>query len=132
MAWAKAAEPVGTVETWTVHRLKDRLGDPSLFLLDLRDEANYQRHGHLPGARHVYAGEFPSFICKVPDAEEREIACFCDAGYKSSIVASLLLRAGFTRVAVVLGSMAAWEKAGYPVERDEKEPEGPAPEGTAG
>ena len=118
MAWAKAAEPIGTVKTWTVHELKDRLGDPSLYLLDLRDEPNYRKHGHLPGAHHVYAGELPSFICKVPEAEEREIACFCDAGYKSSIAASLLLQAGFRDVVVVLGSMAAWEKAGYPVERE--------------
>jgi hydroxyacylglutathione hydrolase len=54
--------------------------------------------------------------------------CFCDAGYKSSIAASLLRQQGFLKVTVVLGSMAAWEKAGYPVEREGKEPEGPAPE----
>ena len=116
MTWAKAAEPVGTVKTWTVHDLKARLGDPSLFLLDLRDEPSYARHGHLPGAHHVYVGEFPSYICKV--SENREVVCFCDAGYKSSIAASLLLKAGFPDVVVVLGSMAAWEKAGYPVERE--------------
>ncbi|HMA05171.1 MAG TPA: MBL fold metallo-hydrolase [Methanomicrobiales archaeon] len=119
MAWAKAAEPVGRVTSWTVHDLKAHLGDPSLFLLDLRDEPNYRKHGHLPGAHQVYAGEFPSFICKVP--EDMDIVCFCDAGYKSSIAASLLLRAGFTRVTVVLGSMAAWEKAGYPVEKESGE-----------
>jgi hydroxyacylglutathione hydrolase len=119
MAWAKAAEPVGTVRTWTVHDLKEHLGDPSLYLLDLRDEPNYRKHGHLPGAHQIYAGEFRSFICKVP--EDREIACFCDAGYKSSIAASLLLQAGFRKVTVVLGSMTAWEKAGYPVEREPEE-----------
>ncbi|HVP24777.1 MAG TPA: rhodanese-like domain-containing protein [Methanomicrobiales archaeon] len=122
MAWAKAAEPLGTVKTWTVHDLKEYLGDPTLYLLDLRDEPNYRKHGHLPGAHQVYAGEFRSFICKVP--EDRRIVCFCDSGYKSSIAASLLLQAGYQDVIVVLGSMAAWEKAGYPVERekeDEKE-----------
>jgi hydroxyacylglutathione hydrolase len=124
MTWAKAAEPVGTVRTWTVHDLKEHLGDPTLYLLDLRDEPSYRKHGHLPGAHQIYAGEFRSFICKVP--EEKEIACFCDAGYKSSIAASLLLKEGFTKVTVVLGSMAAWEKAGYPVEREKEEPEGPA------
>jgi hydroxyacylglutathione hydrolase len=127
MTWAKAAEPVGAVRTWTVHDLKANLGNPSLYLLDLRDEPSYRKHGHLPGAHQVYAGEFPSHLCKV--SEEKEIVCFCDAGYKSSIVASLLLREGFRKVTVVLGSMAAWEKAGYPVERDEKEGEGPAPQG---
>ncbi len=125
MAWAKSAGPVGTLRTWTVHDLKARLGDPSLYLLDLRDEPNYRKHGHLPGAHHIYAGEFRSFIGKVP--ADREIVCFCDAGYKSSIAASLLLQAGFRDVVVVLGSMTAWEKAGYPVERDDQEPEIPIP-----
>jgi len=116
MAWAKAAEPVGTVKTWTVHELKEHLVDPSLYLLDLRDEPNYLKHGHLPGAHQIYAGEFRSHICKVP--MEKKIVCFCDAGYKSSIVASLLLQEGFRDVVVVLGSMAAWRKAGYPVEKE--------------
>ena len=119
MAWAKAAEPVGTVKTWTVHELKEHLGDPSLYLLDLRDEPNYQKHGHLPGAHQIYAGEFRSSISKVP--MEKEIVCFCDSGYKSSIAASLLLQEGFRDVVVVLGSMAAWEKAGYPVEKESGE-----------
>ncbi|HMK15743.1 MAG TPA: rhodanese-like domain-containing protein, partial [Methanomicrobiales archaeon] len=94
-------------------------------LLDLRDDPNYRKHGHLPGAHHVYVGELPGYSCKVQ--EMKEIVCFCDAGYKSSIAASLLLRQGFPKVTVVLGSMAAWEKAGYPVEKDGGEPEGPEP-----
>jgi hydroxyacylglutathione hydrolase len=121
MTWAKAAEPVGTVRTWTVHDLKARLDDPAIYLLDLRDEPNYRKHGHLPDDHPIYAGEFRSFVCKVPT--DREIVCFCDAGYKSSIAASILLREGFERVIVVLGSMAAWEKAGYPVEREPKDDE---------
>lgn len=125
MTWAKAAEPMGTVRTWTVHELKANLGDPNIYLLDLRDDLNYRKHGYLPGAHHVYVGELPSFISNVPSAG-KDIVCFCDAGYKSSIAGSLLLQQGFPKVTVVLGSMAAWEKAGYPVERDEKEPEGPA------
>jgi hydroxyacylglutathione hydrolase len=115
MTWAKAAEPVGTVRTWTVHDLKEHLGDPALYLLDLRDEPNYRKDGHLPGAHQIYAGEFRSFICKVP--MEKEIVCFCDSGYKSSIAASLLLQEGYRDVVVVLGSMAAWKKAGYTVEK---------------
>jgi hydroxyacylglutathione hydrolase len=133
MAWAKAAEPIGTVKTWTVQELKEHLGDPNIYLLDLRDEPNYVKHGHLQGAHQIYAGEFRSYIGKIP--KEKEIVCFCDAGYKSSIVASLLLKEGFRDVVVVLGSMAAWEKAGYPVEREPEERKdspqggGPVPEG---
>jgi hydroxyacylglutathione hydrolase len=114
-AWAKAGEPLGHIPTLSVHELKAQLGDSSVYLLDLRDRSNYDRFGHLPGAHQVYVGELPPVIPTIP--RDREILTFCDAGYKSSIAASLLLREGFDKVSVVLGSMAAWRAAGFPVER---------------
>ena len=98
-----------------MHELKGRLGDPSVYLLDVRDRSNFDRFGHLPGAHNVYVGELPPVIPTIP--REKEILTFCDAGYKSSIAASLLLRVGFDSVSTVLGSMAAWRAAGFPVER---------------
>jgi hydroxyacylglutathione hydrolase len=98
-----------------VHELKERLGDPSVYLLDVRDRSNYDRFGHLPGAHQIYVSELPPVIPTIP--RDKEVVTFCDAGYKSSIAASLLLREGFPRVSTVLGSMAAWRAAGFPVER---------------
>ena len=114
-AWAKAGEPIRRAGTLSVHELKGRLGDPSVYLLDVRDRSNFDRFGHLPGAHNVYVGELPPVIPTIP--REKEILTFCDAGYKSSIAASLLLREGFDSVSTVLGSMAAWRAAGFPVER---------------
>jgi hydroxyacylglutathione hydrolase len=114
-SWAKSGEPLRRVGTLSVQELKVRLGDPSVYLLDVRDRVNYDRFGHLPGAHNVYVGELSPVIPTIP--REKEILTFCDAGYKSSIAASLLLREGFGKVSVVLGSMAAWRSAGFPVER---------------
>ncbi|MDD1653289.1 MAG: MBL fold metallo-hydrolase [Methanomicrobiales archaeon] len=113
--WARAGETVRRSGTLSVQELKERIGDPSVYLLDVRDRSNYDRFGHLPGANQVYVSELPPVIPSIP--REKEIITFCDAGYKSSIAASLLLREGFTRVSTVLGSMAAWRAAGFPVER---------------
>ncbi|HUE42310.1 MAG TPA: MBL fold metallo-hydrolase [Candidatus Sulfotelmatobacter sp.] len=45
----------------------------------------------------------------------REILVYCAGGYRSSIAASLLQRAGFYRVSEIAGGLAAWESAHLPV-----------------
>jgi rhodanese-related sulfurtransferase len=45
----------------------------------------------------------------------REIIVYCAGGYRSSIAASLLQRAGFYRVAEIAGGLAAWETAHLPI-----------------
>lgn len=47
---------------------------------------------------------------------ERSLLVFCAGGYRSSIAASLLRRAGFPTVAEIAGGIAAWETAGLPLE----------------
>ena len=53
------------------------------------------------------AGELP---------RDRPVIVHCAGGYRSSIAASLLKRAGFTQVSEMAGGIAAWESARLPVE----------------
>ena len=39
----------------------------------------------------------------------RPVVVFCAGGYRSSIAASLLQRAGFSRLSELTGGMAAWD-----------------------
>ena len=50
----------------------------------------------------------------------KPIAVYCDSGYRSSILSSVLQAHGFERVHNVLGSWQAWTNAGYPVEKEER------------
>ena len=47
---------------------------------------------------------------------DRPLLVYCAGGYRSSIAASLLQRAGFTRVSEIAGGIAAWETARLPKE----------------
>jgi rhodanese-related sulfurtransferase len=47
---------------------------------------------------------------------DRPILVYCAGGYRSSIAASLLQRAGFSRVSEIAGGIAAWEAAQLPVQ----------------
>lgn len=46
---------------------------------------------------------------------DRPLLVYCAGGYRSSIAASLLQRAGFQRVAEIAGGIAAWEAAHLPL-----------------
>ncbi|NYT17579.1 MAG: MBL fold metallo-hydrolase [Methanomicrobiales archaeon] len=114
-AWFKSAAPIGTFAAWSVQELERRRIGQDLFTLDVRDISNVTRAGKIPGAHHIYIGELPGSLAEVP--KDRQVAVYCDAGYKGSLGASILARNGYTEVANILGGMAAWTKAGYPVEK---------------
>jgi rhodanese-related sulfurtransferase len=49
--------------------------------------------------------------------KDRALLVYCAGGYRSSIAASLLQRAGFENVSELAGGIAAWEAAKLPVEK---------------
>jgi hydroxyacylglutathione hydrolase len=114
-AWFKAGKYVSKTGTWSVHELNDHLGDPLIFLLDVRDIHNREKNGHIRGSHHIYIGELPDRMDEVP--RDRHVVAYCDAGYKGSIAASLLSRAGYARVTNLLGGMTGWIQAGFPRDR---------------
>jgi hydroxyacylglutathione hydrolase len=96
-----------------VHDLKDAGRD--LQILDVRSNREW-KGGHVPGARHIFLAELWK-RCGELD-KERSTAVYCASGYRASIAASILKRAGFADVRNVPGSWHAWKEAAYPVDRD--------------
>jgi rhodanese-related sulfurtransferase len=48
--------------------------------------------------------------------KDRSLLVYCAGGYRSSIAASLLQRAGFDSVSEIAGGIAGWETAGLPIQ----------------
>jgi hydroxyacylglutathione hydrolase len=80
-------------------------------VLDVRKPGEFAG-GHVPGARPLPLGELPRRIEEVP---REPLAVICAGGYRSSMAASLLARAGHREIVNVMGGTAAWVKAGYAV-----------------
>jgi hydroxyacylglutathione hydrolase len=112
VSWFRSGRPVGRLPVWTVHDLRDHLGEVTV--LDVRDGNHRAEQGAIPGSLHVYAGELAGRLDEVP--RDRPIAAHCDVGYKGSLAASLLAARGIGPVVNVLGGFSAWKNAGYPVE----------------
>jgi len=114
-AWSRSGRAIGRLETWSVAMLKEALEKERFILIDVREQKNRDAMGFVMGSRHIYIGELVSRLAEIP--KHKKVVVYCDAGFKGSLAASLLLSAGFAKVTNVLGGFSAWKAAGYPVER---------------
>ncbi|MGD0359666.1 MAG: rhodanese-like domain-containing protein [Bryobacteraceae bacterium] len=109
-AWRRANRPVGRLPHITVQDL-DRLRreDAALQIADVRRPAEWD-DGHIAGALLLPLNQFPAAVGQLDPA--RPVVVHCKGGYRSAIAASLLRRAGFSRVMNVTGGFDAWNAAG--------------------
>ena len=69
---------------------------------------------HLPGASRVeFSGEAKAILANVPATQP--IVCYCAAGFRSSIMAKRLARAGHTEVFNLEGAIFDWACEGRPM-----------------
>jgi hydroxyacylglutathione hydrolase len=111
-AWREERMPVEHVDRMTVPELHASWDDVQV--LDVRADTEWEA-GHIPGAAHVPYHD----IGGVPDGlgGDRPIAVVCASGQRAAVAASLLQRAGASRVIhVVDGGVPAWQRAGWPIE----------------
>lgn len=111
-AWDKAGLPIEALPQLSVKELHERRQE--FEAIDVRAPSEW-RAGHIPDARHMFLPELEVRAAGMD--KERPLAVYCDSGYRASIGASLLRKAGFKHVASVPGSFQTWRKAGYPIER---------------
>jgi hydroxyacylglutathione hydrolase len=108
--WQNAGLPLQKLPQMSVQELKEDHGTQRL---DVRSPSEWQQ-GHIPGAMHHFVGKLRD---QMPDLDRNQpVATYCASGYRASLAASLLQRAGFEKVHNVPGSWKAWTSAGYPVD----------------
>ena len=83
-------------------------------LIDLRTPRERQLKA-IPDSVSVPLNRLPQQLAKLP--RTRPLIVHCAGGYRSSVGASLLQRAGFTEISEIAGGLAAWEAAGLQLER---------------
>jgi hydroxyacylglutathione hydrolase len=101
-AWSAASLPVATIEQMPVSAVEHGAGD--VLIVDVRSRREWEA-GHLPGAINIPVGEMPERARELP--RDRRVATVCEAGYRSSLAASLLAQEGHARVVNLVGGMSA-------------------------
>ena len=116
-------EAMAQVTTYNVDEVRQRLDDPALQLVDIRDARELEREGTVPGAINAPRGmlEFwvdpdsPYYKPVFGDADKQYVL-FCGAGWRSALAAKALQDMGMTNVAHIDGGFTEWAKQGAPVE----------------
>jgi rhodanese-related sulfurtransferase len=116
------AEAMAQVKTYSVPQVLERLVDPKLTIIDIRDVREL-KDGTVTGSTHAprcmlefwVDPESPYFKPMWGD-ESKEFVLFCGAGWRSALAAKTLQDMGMTNVAHIEGGYAEWVKQGGPVE----------------
>ena len=114
-SWREERRPVGQMARLRAEDLPSRLAaDPSLQVLDVREQGEWDA-GRIPGSVHAAYHD----IHGIPDGIDpaRPVAVVCASGQRSSVGASLLMRAGAAEVIhVVDGGVGTCARLGQPLE----------------
>jgi rhodanese-related sulfurtransferase len=116
------AEANTRVKTVQAPEAQALLNDPGVAFVDLRDSAELQQEGKIPGAVHVNRGmlEFaldPSTPYHNPVfSSGKKIVFYCAGGGRSALAADTAQRMGLENVAHLGGGFRTWKQAGAPVE----------------
>jgi hydroxyacylglutathione hydrolase len=112
-AWYKEGNPLSKIDMITPSILKTMIETGEVVeVIDVRRYNEYDE-GHIQSAKHIYLGRIPDRLEEIP--KDKPVAVICKTGSRSSFAASILLRAGRTRVYNTLGGMDAWKKLGYKI-----------------
>ena len=82
-------------------------------VVDVRSVAE-RTNKRIEGSLHIPLNHLAERLGEIP--ADRPVLVHCAGGYRSSIAASLLQRAGRTHVSELAGGITAWEAAGLPTQ----------------
>ncbi|HEX6970144.1 MAG TPA: MBL fold metallo-hydrolase [Micromonosporaceae bacterium] len=100
---------MGRASRLTATDLREALSRPEPpVVVDVRNIGEREQ-GAIEGSLHIPLAELPGRIDEVPT--DRPIVVHCAGGYRSSVAASLLRRAGRADVSDLLGGYGAWRMA---------------------
>ncbi|MDW8251270.1 MAG: rhodanese-like domain-containing protein, partial [Myxococcales bacterium] len=84
-------------------------GLPGALWLDVRTRAE-RSQGYLAGSRLLPLDELPRRLPELEGVKDRNIVLVCASGHRATEAASVLQRAGFSRLHVLEGGLLAWDQ----------------------
>ncbi len=104
--WTAANLPTATISLLNPAQVQSGLDSANQpLLLDVRNPSEWNA-GHIPNARHIMLGDLPHQLDTLP--QDEPIITICQGGYRASLAASLLAKAGFPNIGTLEGGMNAW------------------------
>ena len=108
--------------TLTVEQVLERRGRPDVALVDLREDAERQRDGVIPGSIHAPYTRLDRFIGpggmlrEMASSTGKKLIYYCAYGERSTMAVQTSRALGLDEVCHLVGGIDAWVKAGGPLE----------------
>jgi len=113
MAWLMSGRPVDQLEQTSPQQLAECLKKGGIRIIDVRTPSEWES-GHIEQAEHFPLSEI--LENRLPAAkQDEELVVQCRSGYRANIAASVLRKAGFSKVKSLAGGTFAWSNAGFPL-----------------
>jgi glyoxylase-like metal-dependent hydrolase (beta-lactamase superfamily II)/rhodanese-related sulfurtransferase len=107
---------------WTAEQAIGMVGQPDLVPIDLRERAERERHGVIPGSLHV---PYPALeentapggmLHALATATGKQLLFYCAFGERSAMAVQSAQDAGLSSTCHLQGGLAAWKAAGGAIE----------------
>lgn len=115
------------IDTLSVADAQEKLDDPDVVFVDIREPAELDREGMIPGAFNAPRGLLEFWVDpESPYHKEalepgKHLILYCQSAWRSALAAAALADMGVAPVSQIEGGFSAWKEAGAPVaERQEK------------
>ncbi len=122
------AEANAQIRTVSQDEAKQKLNDPGVVFVDIRDVRELERDGMIPGAFHAPRGMLEFWVdpqspyYKDVFGSGKEFVFYCASAWRSALATKAVQDMGLGPVAHHEGGFSAWKKAGLPVgERPHKQ-----------
>lgn len=106
-------ELLQSVPRITAPAVPELAGSP--WILDVRTEKEWNT-SHLEGSHNIPLNQLTARLGEVPG--DQKVVVHCQSGYRSSIAASILQKAGFDQLLDLVGGFKAWQQSKLPVVED--------------
>ncbi len=106
----------------TAKQARDLIGRPGSVLVDLRDEAERERHGEIPGSVHAPYPRLDEnmraggLLHELATATGKRLVFYCAFGERSAMAVETAQEAGLTDACHIKGGIDAWKKIGAPLD----------------
>ncbi len=114
LAWNLLSERIGGVPQLGPLEATRLINDQETTVVDLRGEAAW-RKGHVLNALNIPAADLERRMKELEKLRDRPVLLYCESGPVAVAAARKLRQAGFDKVHVLRGGIAAWRSASLPL-----------------
>jgi rhodanese-related sulfurtransferase len=98
----------------TAEQAREVLKDTTVFLLDIRTEAEFAE-GHIDGAYLLPLQVLEARIAEISQYKNNQVLIYCRSGNRSKRGLEILQKNGFTRILHLQKGIISWLQAGYEI-----------------